>query len=233
MLMTLDPFYWLLIGPTIALALYAQMKVKSSFARYSKVPATAGISGAQAARRMLHASGLDAVAIERVGGVLSDHYDPRKRVLRLSPQVHDGTSIASLGVACHEAGHAIQHARNYAPLVVRNAVVPVAGFGSWIAWPMIIFGMLLQMKGLATLGVILFGALVLFQVVNLPVEFNASARAKEMLASLGMIHGQGEARAVSAVLGAAALTYVAATAQAVMQLLYFAIQLGLLGGRDD
>ena len=183
---------------------------------------------------MLRAAGLaDKVGIERHEGFLSDHYDPRARVLRLSPAVHDGRSLAALGVACHEAGHAVQHAAGYAPLVMRNAIVPVAGFGSWRAWPMIMIGLVLNWLNLALAGVALFGLLVVFQIVNLPVEFNASSRAKQMLQQMGLISGPGEYRAVASVLSAAAMTYVAATIAALAQLLYFAIRLGLLGGRDD
>ena len=229
-----DPLYLILIVPTILLALYAQIRVKSSFARYSRVAPSSGLTGAQAAYAMLRAAGLaDKVGIERHEGYLSDHYDPRVRVLRLSPAVHDGRSLAALGVACHEAGHALQHASAYAPLVVRNTIVPVAGFGSWLAWPMIMIGMIFQWFNLAVAGVVLFGILVLFQIITLPVEFNASSRAKQMLPQLGLISGPAEYRAVSSVLNAAALTYVAATIAALAQLLYFAIRLGLLGGRDD
>jgi Zn-dependent membrane protease YugP len=147
--------------------------------------------------------------------------------------VHDSRSLAALGVACHEAGHAIQHAAGYAPLVVRNAIVPVAGFGSWLAWPMIMIGLVLQWFNLALAGVALFGILVVFQVINLPVEFNASSRAKNMLQQMGLISGAGEYHAVASVLSAAALTYVAATVAALAQLLWFALRLGLLGGRDE
>jgi len=228
-----DPLWWLLVGPTILLALYAQMKVQRSFAKYSRIPASSGATGAQAAYEMLRTAGLaDSVGIKRYKGFLTDHYDPRQRVLRLSPAVYEGRSLAALGVACHEAGHAIQHASGYAPLVVRNAVVPVASFGSWMAWPMIILGFILQAYNLILLGVIAFSAIVVFQAINLPVEFNASSRAKALLPRMGLISGPEECRAVASVLNAAALTYVAATIQAAAQLLYFVLRFGLLGGDD-
>jgi len=230
----LDPLYLIIVGPTILLALYAQIKVQIAFAKYKQVPASSGMTGAQAAHAMLREAGLaDTVGIERHEGFLGDHYDPRRRVLRLSPEVHDGRSLAALGVACHEAGHAIQHAAGYAPLAARNAIVPVASFGSWLAWPMIVVGIVLHSFNLALAGVVLFALLVVFQVVNLPVEFNASSRAKHMLQSMGMISGPAEYRGVSSVLSAAAMTYVAATIAALAQLLWFAFQLGLLGRRDD
>ncbi len=197
------------------------------------MPINARITGAQAVSMMLREAGLQDVAVEEVSGFLSDHYDPRKRVLRLSPQVYRDPSVASVGVACHEAGHAVQHAAHYAPLALRNAIVPVASIGSWLAWPMIFGGMILQMAGLAKLGVLLFVGLVVFQIVTLPVEFDASRRAKERLVGLGILAGAAESRGVSAVLNAAAMTYVAATITALAQLLYFALRLGLLGSRND
>ncbi len=229
-----DPLYLVLVGPALLLALYAQIKVSGSFAKYKRVAASSGLSGAEAAYEMLRAAGLaDRVSIELHEGFLSDHYDPRHRVLRLSPDVYHGRSLAALGVACHEAGHAIQHAAGYAPLALRNAIVPVAGFGSYAAVPMIILGAALQWFNLILLGLLLFAGLVAFQVINLPVEFNASSRAKSALREMGLISGPAEYRAVSSVLSAAAMTYVAATVAAVVQLLYYAIRLGLIGGRDE
>jgi len=231
--MFFDPLYLIIVAPAMLLALYAQIKVKSAFSKYAKVPINARITGAQAASMMLREAGLQDVAIEEVNGFLSDHYDPRKRVLRLSPHVYRDPSVASVGVACHEAGHAVQHAAHYAPLALRNAIVPVASIGSWLAWPMIFGGMILQMTGLAKLGVLLFLGLVVFQIVTLPVEFDASRRAKERLVGLGILAGSAESRGVAAVLNAAAMTYVAATITALAQLLYFALRLGLLGSRND
>jgi Zn-dependent membrane protease YugP len=172
------------------------------------------------------------VGIEQVPGHLSDHYDPRHKVLRLSPEVYNSRSLAAVGIAAHEAGHALQDARNYAPLVVRNAVVPIANIGSSAGIWMFIIGMFLTLKPLMLAGLVLFGAVVFFQVVNLPVEFNASARAKYQLVELGIVPPR-EMVYVNKVLNAAALTYVAATLQSVMTLLYFLLRSGLLGGSDD
>lgn len=231
--MYLDPLYVIMILPALLLAIYAQIRVKVAFGRYSRVATTTGLTGAMAARKILNAFGLHDVAIEVSGGWLSDHYDPGKRVLRLSPDVYRMNSVAAVGIAAHEAGHALQHAAGYAPLRFRNAIVPTAQVGSWLAFPMIIGGYFLALKGLALAGLLLFGLIVLFQMVTLPVEFNASRRAKEVIANLGVIQTAEEGHGVSAVLNAAALTYVAATVTAIMQLLYWAMRLGLLGGRRD
>jgi uncharacterized protein len=204
--------------PPFLLSLYAQYKVKSSFAEMSRVPTS--LSGAQAARRMLDSSGLHSVGIERVPGHLSDHYDPSAKVLRLSADVYDGRSMAALGVACHEAGHAFQDAQRYAPLVIRNLAVPAANFGSSVSGILLMLGIVMSMKPLLVLGILLFSLVVFFQLVNLPVEFDASSRAKRQLVALGMISDQ-DSVYVSKVLNAAALTYVAATLQSVMTLLYY------------
>jgi Zn-dependent membrane protease YugP len=232
MLGMFDPLYLLLIGPTMLLALWAQMKVKSAYGKWSQVPASSRLSGAQAADRMLQHAGVRDVKIEPVQGFLSDHYDPRTKTLRLSPGNYESRSIAAVGIACHEAGHAIQHATAYAPLALRSAIVPMASIGSWLAWPMIMMGMILQMTQLAQLGVLLFAGMVVFQFVTLPVEFDASNRAKLQLQALGIVQSREEGKGVAAVLDAAALTYVAATVTAVAQLLYFALRAGLLGGRS-
>jgi len=227
----MDPLYWLLIGPTMLLALWAQLKVKSNFNKYSQIGTSRGVTGAEAAQLVLQAAHIMDVRVEEVGGFLSDHYDPRSKVLRLSPDVYNGRSIAAAGVAAHEAGHAIQHAREYMPLKFRTALVPVASLGSWLSWPIIMFGMLLHSMQMLQIGVLAFSAIVLFQIVTLPVEFDASSRAKKVLVSTGVLVSPEEREGVSKVLGAAAMTYVAATISAVMQLLYFAIRAGLLGGR--
>ncbi len=219
--MIFDPLYLILVGPTLLFALWAQMKVKSSFAQWSRVPAACGLTGAEAAGYMLRAAGLHSVRIERVRGFLSDHYDPSKKVLRLSPEVHDGHSVAALGVACHEAGHALQDAQGYFMLRLRTAVVPTASVGSWLAFPLIFIGLILNMTGLALIGVIFFASVVVFQLVTLPVEFNASARARQALGELRMITPGREAAGVASTLDAAALTYVAATVTALAQLFYF------------
>lgn len=231
--MFFDPVYFLIVGPAMLLALWAQMKVKGSYDKWSRYAASSGLTGAQAAARMLQNAGIRDVTVEQVQGFLSDHYDPRAKKLRLSPGVYASNSVAAMGIACHEAGHALQHAHGYAPLALRNAIVPMAQIGSWLAWPMIMFGMMLQMQQLAMLGVIAFSGLVLFQMITLPVEFDASNRAKEQIRTLGVVHSDTEAKGVAAVLDAAALTYVAATVTAVATLLYFALRLGLFGSRRD
>jgi uncharacterized protein len=214
--------YLLFLIPPFLLSLYAQWKVKSAFSEMSQVPAT--MTGAAAARRMLDSAGLHSVPIERVSGTLSDHYDPRSKVVRLSQEVHDGRNMAALGVACHEVGHALQDAKNYAPLVIRNLAVPAASFGSNAGGYLLLGGLIFinQSFGpmLLWLGIAVFSTVVFFQLINLPVEFNASSRAKAELVSLGMI-SDNDVYYVSRVLNAAALTYVAATLQAVMTLAYY------------
>jgi len=210
--------YFLFVIPPLLLGLYAQWRVKSTFSEMSKVPAR--MTGGQAARQMLDNAGLNSIAIEQVAGKLSDHYDPRAKVLRLSGDVYNGRSMASLGVACHEAGHAFQDAHGYAPLVVRNLAVPAANFGSGIGVGMLMVGAIMSFKPLILLGIIFFGFVVFFQLVNLPVEFNASSRARHELVAQGMIAGN-EEQYVAKVLNAAALTYVAATLQSVMTLAYY------------
>jgi len=234
----LDPLYLLLLGPTMILAIWAQGKVKSAYARASRMPAASGLTGAQAAAQILESAGAYDVSVEATRGFLSDHYDPTKKVLRLSPDVYQGRSLASLGIAAHEAGHAIQHRHHYAPLAIRNGLVPMASIGSNMALFIFMAGLVMSYmglvfgRGLMIAAIVLFAAVVLFQLVNLPVEFNASRRAKQELLRLGMV-GQREVGAVSQVLNAAALTYVAATVGAIMTLLYFLLRSGLLGGRSN
>jgi len=227
----MDPLYIIIIGPALLLALWAQAKVKFAFSRYSRIANLAGITGAQAARLILDGNGLQDVPVEAYNGWLTDHYDPRRRVLRLSQQVFYQPSVAAVGIAAHEAGHALQHSSGYFPLRFRNAIVPTAQIGSWLAFPMILIGMLLALKTLALAGFILFLGIVLFQVVTLPVELNASSRAKKVLAEMQILKSPEETRAVNSVLSAAAMTYVAATITALAQLVYFAFRLGLIGGR--
>jgi len=211
-------------------AMYAQTKVKSSFARYSRVRASSGLTGAQAAMEMLRRAGVTNVRVERVPGELSDHYDPRTRVIRLSEPVFDQTSVAALGVACHEAGHALQHANQYAPLMIRNMAVPAANFGSTGGILIIMAGLALSAftgnqplgLGIAIFGLVAFGATVAFQLVNLPVEYDASARAKKVLVETGMVSRGAEQKGLDEVLDAAALTYLAATLSAVVTFLYYA-----------
>jgi hypothetical protein len=223
-----DPMYFLYVGPFLLLGLWAQFRVKSTYAVTQQMPAP--LSGAAAARYVLDSAGLQNVAIEPIPGQLSDHYDPRDKVLRLSEEVYQSRSLAAVGIAAHEAGHALQDAHAYAPLMLRNAAVPAAGFGSNIGIFLVMLGAVLHMNAvLIWLGIILFSGVVVFQVVNLPVEFNASSRAKEQLVGLGIID-QEQLYFVNKMLNAAALTYVASTLQAVMVLLYLIMR---FGGRRD
>ncbi|GIX00727.1 MAG: zinc metallopeptidase [Pirellulaceae bacterium] len=219
-----DPLYLLFVAPAFLLALIAQAMVRSAYSQMSRVRAS--MTGYHAARRILDANGLHDVAIEQVPGELSDHYDPSHRVLRLSPGVYGVNSMAAVGIAAHEAGHALQHARNYAPLVIRNMAVAGANFGSSLGVILIMIGMVMTLsmvpigRYVFLLGIVLFSGVVVFQVVNLPVEFDASSRAKSELINLGIVSGP-EIHYVSKVLNAAALTYVAATLQAVLTLAYY------------
>ena len=220
--------YLLFIAPGLLLAFWAQSRVKSAYAKASRVPAQ--LSGAAAARLMLDSAGLQTVRIEPIDGQLTDHYDPREKVLRLSEGVYGQRTMAAVGIAAHEAGHALQDAKQYAPLVIRNAAVPAANFGSGIGVGMIFLGGLIGSLQLFILGVIAFAAVVFFQLVNLPVEFDASNRAKRQLVDFGVVPASDMGH-VNSVLNAAAWTYVAATLQAVMILLYYAMRLS--GGSND
>lgn len=219
--MIFDPIYLLMLAPALLLGFWAQARVRSTFAQAGQVRAP--LTGAAAARYVLDSAGLHDVAIERVDGFLSDHYDPRHKVLRLSTHVYNEPSMAAVGVAAHEAGHAIQDAQRYAPLVIRNAAVPVASFGGGISMTLLVLGAILQISGLMLLGVIAYSTVVFFQLVNLPVEFDASNRAKRELDRLGVVTGS-QQEFVRKVLNAAAWTYVAGTLQAVMTLLYFILR---------
>lgn len=211
-----DPTYLLLI-PGLILALYAQLKVSSTYARYKKVHSGTGLTGAQIARQILDTNGCGSVRIERVPGSLTDHYDPENGVLRLSEEVYGSRSIAALGVAAHEAGHAIQDATDYGPMRIRATLVPVANIGSSAAIPLFMLGLIFSWEPLLKIGILCFSLAVLFYVVTLPVEFNASGRAVALLAS-GYLP-EDEVQGVKKVLSAAALTYVAAALQAILQLL--------------
>lgn len=223
-----DPTFVLLL-PGIILALYAQYKVQSTFRHYSQVRTGTGYTGAQVAAELLRRQGITDVKIEPVQGMLADHYDPRTKTLRLSPDVFGGDSIAAIGVAAHETGHAVQHQVRYAALGLRSAIVPLASFGTTAAWILFLLGFLFSSPALMDLGILLFLGYVLFALVTLPVEFNASARAVQMLQGHGFVLPQ-EAQGVRAVLNAAALTYVAAAAMAVLQLLRLII---LRNSRND
>jgi len=227
--MFFDPMYFLFLAPGILLAAWAQYKVHSAYTEASRIRARSGYSGAQAADALLHAEGIDHVRIEPVDGFLSDHYVPGQAVLRLSPPVFSGNSLASLGIAAHEAGHAIQDARRYPLLVIRNGLVPLANIGSNFAWIIIMAGFFMQMFGLIMAGIVIFSMTVLFQLVNLPVEFDASRRARIALVNAGLVSQEEDAE-VAKVLNAAALTYVAATLTSVLTLLYFLFRSGVLGG---
>ena len=224
-----DPTYFLvLIG--VVLSLFASARVKSTFNKYSKMRNSRGMTGAQAAEQVLYSAGIRDVRIERVAGNLTDHYDPRSKVLRLSDSVYGQTSVAAVGVAAHECGHAIQHAKGYAPLKFRSVLVPVANFGAKICWPLILIGLLINSESswlIMQIGILAFSLSVLFQIVTLPVEFNASGRAVRILADTGMMYGE-EIVAAKKVLNAAALTYVAGAASAILQLLRLIL---LAGGR--
>jgi Zn-dependent membrane protease YugP len=230
--MWFDPWYLLFLAPGLLLALWAQVRVQSAYAEASRIPARSGYSGAETADALLHAAGVPGVQVEPTEGFLSDHYVPGERVLRLSPDVYAGRSLAALGVAAHEAGHALQDATRYPLLVMRNALVPVASFGSSAAWIIIFLGFAMHLMGLILAGIVVFSATVVFQLVNLPVEFDASRRARLALVASGLVTRQ-EDEEVGKVLNAAALTYVAATLTSVLTLLYFLFRSGLLGGRRD
>ena len=212
--------YLLLIGVPLLLGLYAQMRVSSAFGRYKKVAATSGVTGAQAAREILNAAKIHDVEVREINDMLGDHYDPMKKRLCLSSDVYNTPSVAALGIAAHEAGHAIQHARAYAPLKWRMAIVPVTQFASQMLPFVIIGGFMFHISGLISLGIICYAVLAVFQLITLPVEFDASKRAKVILQQMGMVQPGGEATGVNAVLNAAALTYVAAFVAALGNLAY-------------
>lgn len=222
---------YLLVVIGALLSLMASAKVKSSFARYSNVRSMSGMTGREAAERILRNSGIYDVQVQHIYGNLTDHYDPRNKVLSLSDSVYNSNSVAAIGVAAHECGHAIQHAKGYAPLSIRGALVPVANFGSTISWPLILMGLLIRSNAsmlFINLGILAFSFAVLFQIVTLPVEFNASRRAVRILGETGML-APDELRGTRKVLSAAALTYVAGAAAGILQLL----RLLIIGGRRN
>lgn len=227
-----DPVYFLFLIPGMALSMWASFRVKSAFNKYSKVPVSTGMTGAEAARAMLDRAGLHDVKIGRAHGFLSDHYNPATRSLALSQAVHDTRSIAAVGVATHEAGHAIQHAKNYGPLQLRSLLVPTANIGSSLGYIVMVGGLFLASQGIFMVGVVLFSMVILFQLVTLPVEFDATNRAKELVIANGIV-SQHEREGMDRVLNAAALTYVAAAISSLLTLLYFLFRAGLLGGGRD
>ena len=230
--MYFDWTYFVFVLPFVLISLWASSNVKSTFNRYSKQFSSRRITGAQAAQRVLSANGVTSVRIERVGGNLTDHYDPRTNVIRLSDGVYDSTSTAAIGVACHEAGHAVQYAHNYAPIKLRAAVIPATNLGSKLAMPLILLGVLLSAfieasYSLVYLGIACFGLSLVFQLITLPVEFNASRRAMQAIEGVNILTSE-EQRGARKTLTAAALTYVAATAVALAQLLRLIL---IFGGR--
>ncbi len=220
-------YYLVIIGALLSLA--ASAKVKSTFAKYNKVRSLSGMTGAQAAEKILHSAGIYDVSVQHISGNLTDHYDPRDKTLKLSDNVYGQSSVAAIGVAAHECGHAIQHDKGYVPLRLRAAFVPVANIGATVSWPLIIIGLFLgQSQILIDLGIILFSCAVLFQLITLPVELNASARAVRILDETGILYDE-EVTHTRKVLNAAALTYVAAAAASILQLLRLVL---LFGGRN-
>ena len=230
--MFFDPMYLLFIAPGFLLSLWASFRVKRTFDKWKQVPSRRGMTGAQAAYELMRRAGITDVEVVRAHGVLSDHYNPVTKKLALSEPVYDSTSVAAIGVATHEAGHAIQHARHYAPLWVRSALVPTANIGSSLGYIVMVMGLMFSSTNMVLFGALLFSAVLLFQVVTLPVEFDASRRAKALVTEYGIVTME-ERKGVNAVLNAAALTYVAAAITTLLTLLYFLVRAGLLGGRRD
>ena len=230
--MVFDPLYFVFLAPALLLSLWASFKTKTAFSKYSKVRTMNGMTGAQAAKVMLERAGIHDVEIKAIPGRLTDHYNPMNKTLALSAQVHSTPSIAAVGVACHEAGHAIQHARAYKPMWLRSILVKPAKLGSILGFYGMMIGLMMSSMQLFMLGVILFSGLLAFQLVTLPVEFDASNRAKQLAVEYGIVAAQ-ERQGMDKVLNAAALTYVAAAAASILQLLYFLMRAGLLGGSRD
>ncbi len=235
--MFFNPLYFVFMLPGLAFMLWAQRKVRGNYEKYSKVRNNAGMTGAQAARRVLDSQGLQDVTIEQVQGELSDHYDPRTRVLRLSPGVYGVPSIAAIGIAAHEAGHAIQHARAYAPMQWRTTLVPAVNIGSNLGFMVIFLGIIIGIAQLAWVGVALFGLATVFALLTLPVEFDATRRAKAALVQVGLVDsgvsGGEESKGVARVLDAAAWTYVAGFASSLLTLLYYVMMVSGMGGRRN
>ncbi len=223
-----DPTYILIVIGAV-ICLLASARVRITFNKYSNVRSMSGMTGAEAAQRILQHAGIYDVRVQHISGHLNDHYDPRNRTLSLSDSVYNSTSVAAVGVAAHECGHAIQHAKNYAPLKIRGSLVPVANLGSTLAWPLIILGIIFSGPVLIKVGIVFFFCAVLFQLVTLPVEFNASGRAVRILGQTGIL-GDQELGMTRKVLGAAAMTYVASAAASILQLLRLVL---LFGGRND
>lgn len=225
MLYHIDPLYWIIMLPALLLSLYSSFKVKRVFAQYSRIKNSSSMTGAEVAEALLERNNLPSIKVIKTSGFLSDHYDPSKKVIRLSPDVYSSSSIAAIGVAAHETGHALQHSRSYAPLILRNTMVPLASLGSNLSWLIIMIGFIIQALALIKFGITLFIFVVIFQIITLPVEFDASKKAKIMLSEFGIVPSR-DIAAVNKVLNAAALTYIAATASAIATLLYFILRIG-------
>lgn len=219
----LDPAYIIVMVIGAIIAFSAQINVKGTFSKYTKIMSNRNITGSQIARQILDNNGLNDIPVERIAGKLSDHYDPKKRVIRLSSEVYDSASVAAIGVAAHETGHAIQHSTAYAPLSFRNSIIPITNIGSNLAPFLIILGFILNIYGLVLLGIFAFSLAVLFQLITLPVEFNASKRAVETLGGMNILD-ENELNGTRKVLNAAAMTYVAALAVALLNLLYYILR---------
>lgn len=228
----MDYYYWILVIPAMIISLIAQIQVKSTFARYNRVPNRKGYTAAMLARQILDENGLQHIRIERVAGELTDHYSPKEDVIRLSDSTYNSTSVGALGVAAHEVGHAIQYGVGYFPIKVRNAFIPITQIGSSIAWPLAILGIILGFPLLTEVGILLFCAVVLFQLLTLPVEFNASHRALAAIEQNGILTDD-ELAGARKTLSAAAMTYVAATAAALAQLLRLLVLFGNNRRRND
>lgn len=224
-----DRYYWILIVPTMLFALWAQSRVSSNFSKYSKVLSRSGLTAAEVCQKILYANGLYNVRIERVAGNLTDHFDPTANVVRLSDSVYNSSSVASIGVAAHEVGHAIQHAVGYTPIKIRSAIIPITNFGSKLSMPLILLGFVFQWQPIVNLGIILFSLMTIFQLVTLPVELDASGRALKTLKNQNILYGE-EIGQAKKVLTAAALTYVAALLTSAAQLLRLVM---IYGRRND
>jgi len=230
--MFFDPMYLIFAVPGLVLALLASFLTKSTFSRYSQVASAYGMTGAQAAQKMLSEAGVTNVSIEETGGLLTDHYDPISKKLRLSSSVFGSNSLAAIGVACHEAGHALQHAHGFAPLHLRTALVPATNISSWLSYAVITLGFVLQSQQFILFGAVLFSAAVLFSIVTLPVEWDASNRAKSLMVKTGVV-SEREAIDAGRVLNAAFMTYVAAAVSSLLTLLYYLMRAGVFGRRDE
>jgi Zn-dependent membrane protease YugP len=226
-----NPMYLIFMIPAFVLMGFASWYVRHAYSKWSQVRATSGLTGHMAAQRLISTGNLYGVQVQGTAGQLTDHYDPRNKTLYLSPGVADSPSVASVAIAAHELGHAMQDAEEYFPMKIRSMLVPAVNIGSNLGWILIIIGLMLRITGLAWLGVLVFSGGALFALATLPVEFNASARAKELLYSTGVIQTEEERRGVNQVLNAAALTYVAGLVTALMQLLYYVFLIGGMGGR--